>query len=144
MNEALAQALASVIQYLGGTPVLLFLAIVIIGPMIAVVWIVFKLNRIVGEISTEQGERMQSAFERQDQRFEQVVQMYRDNVALVKDYESHVTSHRETNNRLIDLVSISTATQQTLVDYIKNNWWCPVSKDPSILRLMKEHKHEQS
>ena len=128
MNQALAEALAAIIQFLGGTPVLLFLTIVIIGPMVSVVWIVFKLNKIVGKISIEQRAGMQQVFERQDKRFEQVVRMYEDNVALVKSYEQHVLNQRETNDKLIDLVSISTATQQTLVEYIKNNLFCPLVK----------------
>jgi hypothetical protein len=130
MNEAqiLAQALSSLIQYLGGTPVLLFLALVIVGPMITVVWIVYKLDRIQGKTTTEQEARMTSVFKRQDDRFEQVVQMYRDNISLVKSYEAHVTNQRETNDKLIDLVAVSTDTQATMVAYIKNNLFCPLVK----------------
>jgi len=138
MTDALAQGIAAIIQHLGTTPILLAITVWVLGPLAAVVWVVFKLNKIVGRISSEQGTRMQNVFDRQDQRFEQVVQMYKDNVALVKDYEKHVESQRDTTDKLIDLIAVSTGTQQTLVDYIKNNWWCPVSKDPSLIKLLKE------
>ncbi len=143
MNEALAQGISAVIQYLGPSPVLFTIVILGIAPWAAVVWAIIKLSRALGKISselttqsqqssTEQNTRMQQVFERQDQRFEQVVKMYEDNVDLVKAHQSLVENQRETNDKLIDLVSISTSTQQTLVEYIKNNWWCPIAKDPAL------------
>jgi len=145
MTEVLAQGLASIIQYLGATPVLLAVTVWVLGPMVAVVWVVYKLGRQAAISNATTDRRMQDVFARQDERFEQVVkmfehgvQMYKDNVQLVKEYERHVDSQRETNDKLIDLVSISTATQQTLVEYIKNNWWCPVAKDPRLLQMLKK------
>lgn len=151
MNEALAQALAAVIQYLGATPVLLFAAVVIVGPMVSVVWIVFKLNKIVSKISAAQSAHNAAVFERQDKRFEQVVRMYEDNVALVKNYERHVTNQRETNDKLIDLVAISTATQQQLVEtsksnatalmkMIENNEYCPLTRAKARMHMSIEEE----
>lgn len=144
MNEALAHGIATIIQYLGGTPVLLAIVTLGIGPMLAVVWVVYKLGRQATLNNAEQNRRMQEVFDRQDHRFEQVVkmfdqsvQMYKDNVQLVHEYERHVDNQHDTNDKLIDLVSISTSTQQTLVEYIKNNWWCPVAKDPRMLHMMR-------
>lgn len=131
MNEAMAQALASIIQYLGATPILLFFAIMGLAPWASLIWLEHK-----------RGKRDEKVFGRQDQRFEQVVKMYEDNVSLVKSYDTHVVNQREISDKLIDLVAISTGTQQTLVDYIKNNWWCPVSKDPSLIRTLKERANE--
>ncbi len=139
MNEALAQALAAIVQYLGGTPVLLFTALILLGPMAAVIWVVYKLNRIVGKITADAAASTAMVFERQDKRFEQVVRMYEDNVALVKNYERHVANQRETNDKLIDLVAISTGTQQQLVEtsksnvaaimkMIENNEYCPYTR----------------
>jgi hypothetical protein len=136
MNEALAQALASIIGYLGAYPILLFLAVMGLGPWVMMIIV----SRQQDKRQTKDIQRQIAAFERQDKRFEQVVRMYEDNVALVRSYEIHVSNQRETNDKLIDLVAISTSTQQTLVDYIKNNWWCPVSKDPGLLNLFKERK----
>jgi hypothetical protein len=143
MPETTTQIIAQVISYLGTTPVLLTLVLLILGPMAAVVWVVWRLPKLVIKIAAKQDDRMQSVFDRQDQRFEQVVNMYKDNVQLVKDYERHVIAYRETNDKLLDLIAVSTGTQQTLVDYVKNNWWCPVSKDPGLLNHMKERRHEQ-
>jgi hypothetical protein len=139
MNEILAQGLAAIITYLGPTPILFIILLLGLGPIGAVVWIVFKLNKIVGKITTAQNEHNTAVFERQDKRFEQVVRMYENNVTLVKNYERHVDNQRETNDKLIDLVAISTATQQQLVEtsksnatalmkMIENNEYCPYAR----------------
>jgi hypothetical protein len=117
MNEALAQSLTSIIAYLGATPILLFAAVMGLGPWIAMIW-----------ITRQQDKRLIKVFERQDIRFEQVVRMYEDNVDLVTAHQNLAVSQRETNEKLIDLVAVSTGTQQTLVDYIKNNLFCPLVK----------------
>ena len=126
MSDVLAQTLAALIQYLGATPILLFFAALILGPMSAMVWSIWKMNKILGKITIEQRTSMQLVFDRQDKRFEQVVRMYEDNVDLVKDYEKHVGSQRDVTEKLIDLIAVSTGTQQTLVDYIRNNLFCPL------------------
>lgn len=122
MNETLAQGIAAIIQYLGATPILLFFAVMGLTPWISMILIEYKRDKRDAKI-----------FSRQDQRFEQVVKMYEDNVGLVK-------AQQDTNNNLIDLVTVSTGTQQTLVDYIKNNWWCPIAKDPGLLKTWNERK----
>ena len=126
MGDLLSGVITNLITYFGATPVLLFLTVASVGDIAAVVWVVYKLGRIMANTNSEHTESMSKVFDRQDRRFEQVVRMYEDNVALVKSYETHVSNQCITNDKLIDLVSISTATQQTLVEYIKHNLFCPL------------------
>ena len=132
-----AQVVSTVIEKLGATPILLFFTIIFIVPWASFVWSSYKMNRAMNTISSDWDKRMSEVFRRQDTRFEQVVRMYEDNVSLVKSYEMLVANHHEANDKLIELVSVSTGTQQTLVEYIKNNWWCPVSKDPSLIKRLQ-------
>ena len=139
MSDILAQFFEVIISHFGPYPLLLFLSIMGLAPFAAVVWIVWRLPKLVNKVMAIQDDRMNSVFERQDKRFEQVVKMYEDNVELVKDYQTHVLNQRETNDKLIDLVSISTSVQQTLVDYIKTNMFCPLVKQST-----KHNKIERS
>lgn len=145
MNEALAQALASIIGYLGAYPILLFLAVMGIGPWVMMIIV----SRQQDKRQTKDIARQVAAFERQDKRFEQVVRMYEDNVALVKSYESHVMFQHDTNDKLIELVAISTSTQQQLIEtnknsasaimrMIENNEYCPWSRVKGRMRMSVE------
>lgn len=103
---------AEVIARLGTAPILLFLALLTIGPWFVlgfVVWVVEKKTA---------------------SRFEAVVEMYENNVLLVKNYEG-------ITNNLQDLVLITGQTMQKLVDtsekntelmtaMIKGNTFCPI------------------
>jgi hypothetical protein len=106
--------IAFILERLGTTPILLFLAIMGLGPWVTNVWLEWKRDK-----------RMTKVFERQDQRFEEVVGMYKSNVELVK-------SHEKINENLQDLVILTTSTMQTLVDHIKSNLFCPLMRHPKI------------
>jgi len=100
-----AQILGALIDKLGPTPILLFLAIVPLAPWVSILWIT----------------RIQH--DRQDKRFEEVVSMYERNVELVKN-------HEKINENLQELIIVMTSTMQTLVEYIKNNLFCPFMRPP--------------
>lgn len=134
MDNVFAQTVAALIQHLGATPILLFLAVMGLGPWIVQIWTSKQQDKRIGKIVDLFVKQMAESEKR-----------YENNIQLVKNYESLVVSQRETNEKLIDLITISTSTLQTMVEYVKNNWWCPATKDPSILQsLYKERRHEQS
>ena len=103
-----AQVVATIIDKLGTTPVLLFLTLLLLGPWAALIWI----------------------SKSQARRFEEVVEMYRSNVQLVKSYEGLAASSQKITDNLQDLVILTTSTMQTLVDHIKSNLFCPMMKIP--------------
>lgn len=111
-----AQIVGTIIDKLGATPILLFLAILLLGPWAALIW-----------ISRSQGKR-----------FEEVVEMYKSNVQLVKNYESFTTASMKISESLQDLVILTTSTMQTLVDHIKSNLFCPMMKPPARQEKVKE------
>lgn len=129
----MAQILTALISALGTTPILVFLALVIVAPWAVTVW-----------ITRTQDRRMATVFERQDKRFEDVVQMYERNVDLVK-------SHERINENLQNLIILTTSTLQTLVEHIKNNLYCPLVRQktrPARIDDERENargeRHEQS
>ena len=109
-ESAIAQLISLVIGKLGATPILIFLLVLFVAPWVAVIVIVRGLDK-----------RMTKVFERQDKRFEEVVNMYANNVSLVKGYE-------KITGDLQDLVILVTSTMQTLVEHIKNNFFCPLNR----------------
>jgi hypothetical protein len=113
--------IVELISKLGTTPILLFLAVVILGPSVTIAVAIWMMNKMVGKMQKKQDDRMTLILERQDKRFEQVVRMYEDNIYLVK-------SHETLSEKLQDLVILTTSTLQTLVEYIKNNIFCPLVK----------------
>lgn len=109
-ESALAQLAALIIGKLGAAPILIFFLVLFVAPWVAVIVIVRGLDK-----------RMTKVFERQDKRFEEVVSMYTNNVGLVKGYE-------KITGDLQDLVILVTSTMQTLIEHIKNNFFCPQSR----------------
>lgn len=99
-----------VLKELGPTPILIFLIILLIAPWVALIWFMRSVDK-----------RTTKVFERQDKRFEEVVNMYNRNVDLVKAYE-------KVSDDLQDLVILVTQTMQTLVEHIKNNFFCPLNR----------------
>jgi preprotein translocase subunit YajC len=106
MNEVLAQSLASIIAYLGATPILLFLTVMGLGPWVMIIYI----------------------SRQQDKRMSKMIAMYENNVTLVKSYEGLTASVIKINDNLQDLVILTTSTMQTLVEHIKSNLFCPLVK----------------
>lgn len=163
MNEALAHALTAIIGYLGGYPVLLFLTIMGLAPMAAVVWIVWRLPKMVNKISSKQDsetrtliqkqdDRMQAVFERQDRRHEEVVRMYESNVDLVKAYDSVTKNYQHITGDLQELVLITGQTMQKLVDtseknteimitMIRGNNFCPIVRQRIGPGIIEEGKN---
>jgi len=123
-----AQILGALIDKLGPTPLLLFLAVVPLAPWAATIWMTRK-----------QLESQTKVFARQDKRFEDVVSMYERNVELVK-------SHEKINEHLQELIMVTTSTLQTLVEHIRNNLYCPLVRQKTRPPRIEEEKtnHEQS
>src|SRR5450759_1808737 len=103
-----AQIFTALISALGTTPILVFIALVVLAPWAVTVWITLIQDR-----------RMITVLERQDKRFEEVVAMYERNVELVKN-------HERINENLQNLVILATSTLQAMVEHIKNNLFCPL------------------
>jgi hypothetical protein len=129
VNEVLAHGLSQIVQYLGATPVLLFLAIMGMGPWAAQIW-----------TSRQEGKRMSKVFDRQDKRFEEVVKMYESNVQLVQAYENVVKNYHDITENLQELVMITTQTQERLVGKIENNRFCPLVRQKTSITIEEERK----
>lgn len=131
MNDTLAQAVAAIIQYLGPSPILLFLAVMGLVPSLVAIWLNQQQNNRIENLVTLFTKQMNESEQR-----------YENNVVLVKDYETLVRNQQTSIDKLIDFISAVNGTQQTLVEYIKNNWWCPVLKDPTMLRERERMRNE--
>lgn len=118
MNEALAQGLAAIIQYLGPSPVLLTFVVLGIGPWAALIWVVLKLSKLIGKMSKEHGDRIQQVFERQDQRYDEAVRNYENNVEVVKITQGLAKSLNET-------VAYNTEVMTGVKASIEHNQFCP-------------------
>lgn len=129
MSDLVAQSIAGIIQYLGATPILLFFIVMGLAPWIVTIWSTRQQDKRVAKIVDLLTKQMGESEQR-----------YENNVQLVRNYEALVIAQRETNEKLVDLITISTGTLQSMVEYVKNNWWCPATKDPSFLNLLKERK----
>ncbi len=109
-----AQIVATIIDKLGTTPILLFLALVLVGPWIVMIW-----------ISRQQDRRMGKALAQHAQQFSEAIEMYKSNVSLVKNYEEFTKAIETIVDKQQDLILLVSTTMQTLVDHIKSNLFCP-------------------
>lgn len=119
--------LAYILERLGTSPILIFLAIMGLGPWIATIWVNHRQDKRMGKLVDLFTKQMADSEHR-----------YENNVQLVKNYEAFTESSQKINDDLQNLVILTTSTMQTLVDHIKNNLFCPFMRPPERADAAKE------
>lgn len=123
-----AKVLLDLMAAIGAWPLGLVLLLAILGPWIALFLAVRSLERRASqhELDTVKAvasirELFQSALDRHEARHAEVVRMYENNVELVRTVVK--IAQDETG-----IIHLNTQAMTSLVDHIKNNFHCPLSR----------------
>ncbi len=107
-------ALAALLSAIGTWPTITVVAMVTIGPWVAMIILSARQSREISRMVTKSSEK-----------FDAVVEMYKNNVELVRSYERQYDALTRINEDAHDSINLNTKILTQLSERIATNMFCP-------------------